>query len=463
MDATSVLSKDSKARGNLAVSTDASDALCYSDRMRLLVSIGASLVCGTAVAAVLFRYIADNAALPHFWDSDALAIVWTAFGGAGGILVLSYGLFSFILVTSYAYLDLATARSRLARAATQDDGTAPDRLWRTAFADTDFRSIAGQLTPYELGAAPLALLRILRTEIWRVYAKRLLSAATVAIVLSGMVIALAPWHAPVPAAPAAGQWQAFGAVLLLVGAATTWLTMDHAISRLAMTMTRLSTAWGEAPASSFSAQDRSAIIDAAPRTGLVDDLIVAVDRLVAALAAKPAAVAKGGTGTAAAIEGLKQSLRDAADEQRQAIERLGDQLARQHEDLAHRLEAARSAEVDAAALSGAMSQLAAAVDKLADPVLRRIQLLGATDRRLLAVLRRQEDMVGSVTGRWGDLVGALRAMSAGLGNFAETAERHGAEDARLVTAAGPAELGDELQELLDEISGTASPMPTAER
>jgi hypothetical protein len=109
-----------------------------------------------------------------------------------------------------------------------------------------------------------------------------------------------------------------------------------------------------------------------------------------------------------------------------------------------------------------MAQLAAAVDKLADPVLRRLQLLGATDRRLLAVMRRQEAMVGSVTGRWGELVQALRAMSAGLGHFAETAERHYVEEARFAPTAAPVEVGDELQELLDEISTTAAP-PAAGR
>jgi hypothetical protein len=429
--------------------------------MRLLVSIGASLVCGTAVAAVLFRYIADNAANPQFWTSDPLAIGWSAFGGAGGLLVLSYGVFSFILVTSYAYLDLATARTRLARSVAEDEGAPPDRLWRSAFADTDFRSIAGQLTPYELGAAPLALLRILRTEIWRVYAKRLLCVATVAVVLAGMVVALAPWRETLPAAPAAGQWQALGAVLLLVAAATTWLAMDHAISRLAMTMTRISTVWSE-PQSTMLAPDDRTFADGGSRAGAVDDLVIAVDRLVATLAARPAPSGKGGASTAAAIEGLKQSLRDAADEQRLAVERLGGQLAEQHEALTQRIEAAQQTEANAAAVSDAMSQLAQSVEKLADPVLRRIQLLGATDRRLLAVLRRQEVMVGNVTTRWGDLVQALRMMSAGLGNFAETAERHYAEEARFAPTVPPSEVGDELQELLDEIS-TAATQPRADR
>ena len=460
MDGTSSVPRDYVDGRKTADSTDASETSCYPDRMRLLISLGASLVCGTAAAAALFRYISDNSASPNFWDSDPLAIIWSAFGGAGGVLVLAYGLFAFVLVTSYAYLDLASARARLARAASLDDDTPPDRMWRAAFADTDFRSIAGQLTPYELGAAPLALLRILRTEIWRIYAKRLLCAATVAIVLAGMVIALAPWRAGVPTGVAEGQWQAFGAVLLLVAAATTWLIMDQAINRLAMTMTRLSTAWGEAPPRESPQQD-SGPTTPATRTVAVDDLIVAVERLVAALATKPSS--RAGTGTATAIEALKDSLRDAADDQRHAIERLGEQLAAQHDEFARRLGEVQATAVDAAALSEAMAQLSAAVDKLADPVLRRIQLLGATDRRLLAVLRRQENMVGNVTSKWTDLVGALRAMSIGLGSFAEASERHVVDDARYAAAPAPAELGDELQELLDEITTTASTAPGSRR
>lgn len=459
MDGTSSFSRDYVAAPKNADSTDASETLCYPARMRLLVSLGASLVCGTAVAAALFRYISDNSASPNFWDSDPLAIVWSACGGAGGALVLSYGLFAFLLVTSYAYLDLASARTRLARAASADDDTPPDRMWRAAFADTDFRSIAGQLTPYELGAAPLALLRILRTEIWRIYAKRLLCAATVAVVLAGMVIALAPWRAVVPTGNAAGQWQAFGAVLLLVAAATTWLIMDQAINRLAMTMTRLSTAWSDVPPRESPPQAPGAAPPAATRPA--DDLIIAVERLVAALAVKPSS--RAGTGTAAAIEALSDSLRDAAADQRHAIERLGEQLAAQHDDFVRRLGEAQAATLDAATLSEAMAQLSVAVDKLADPVLRRIQLLGATDRRLLAVLRRQEDMVGSVTNKWSDLVAALRAMSIGLGSFAEAAERDVVEDARYAAAPAPAELGDELQELLDEITTTASTAPGSRR
>src|SRR5579885_3183607 len=136
MDGATSLVNNYDDRGKHPDSTDSTGASWYSDWMRLLVSIGASLVCGTAVAAALFRYIADNAGTPGFWDSNPLAIIWTSYGGAGGVLVLSYGLFSFILVTGYAYLDLATARTRLMRAAASADDAPPDRLWRSAFHDT---------------------------------------------------------------------------------------------------------------------------------------------------------------------------------------------------------------------------------------------------------------------------------------------------------------------------------------
>jgi hypothetical protein len=431
--------------------------------MRLLVSIGTSVICGTAVAAVLYRYVMENAAAPAFWGSDPFAALWTGFGGAGGILVLAYALFAFALITCYAWLDLGAARTRLTRADT--DGTeAPELLWRAAFADTDFKAIAGQLTPYELGAAPLSLLRLLRTEIWRIYLKRVLCAATVAIALGAAVVALAPLLPglaalpPQPLSAAAEHWRILAAFVVLVGATATWLAMDGAIGRLAMTMTRLSAAWADAvplaaePLAPLAREGTGALALSPPS---LEPLAAALDRLVAELAAQAPAAAETSAATVAqAIDALKLVMDDAAAAQRAMIEQLADGLAAQSEELVRRVEAARPAEVDIAALSAAMSELATAVDKLADPVLRRMQLLGATDRRLLSVLRRQENTVGSVTTRWAELVGALQAMSAGLDSFAQVAARHEDADTHLMATSAPPDLTDELQELLDEISAT---------
>ncbi len=436
--------------------------------MRLLVSIGTSLICGTAVAAVLYRYVVENAASPVFWDGDALATLWAAFGGAGGILVLTYALFAFVLITSYAYLDLGMARGRLTRAAAES-AEPPERHWRAAFADTDFKAIAGQITPYELGAAPLSLLRLLRTEIWRIYMKRVLCAATVAVALGAAVLALAPAGPAPPLSAAAQHWRILAAIVAFVAAAAAWLAMDTAIGRLAMTMTRLSAAWDDAPslaAEPLAPLERRGMgalalpAPSAPSQPSSDRVAAALDRLATEVAARPAAASESGDPAAAAIEALKVTLEDAAAVQHAMVERLFEGLAEQSEALVRGVEALRPQGADIAGLSAALSQLAAAVDKLADPVLRRMQLLGATDRRLLSVLRRQEDTVGSVTTRWGELVAALQAMSAGLEGFAQSAARHEDIGAHLMATGGTPEITDELQELLDEISAT-TPTPFA--
>ena len=425
--------------------------------MRLLVSIGTSLICGTAVAAVLYRYVVEHAAAPAFWPSDPVAAAWMAFGGAGGILVSCYLALAFVLMTSYAYLDLATARSRLARAAAI--GTeSPERHWGMAFANTDFAPMAAQLTPYELAAAPLSLLRLLRTEFWRVYAKRLLCVVTVAVALGGAIAVLGP--APVAAAslPAAvASWRESAAVLALVIVVATWLAMDDAVGRLARTMTRASAEWADALPLVTEQLDRQPGVASRPAGASLDDLTAVVERLVAALAQHPPGTPEPTAAAAAAMERLAAAFREAAREQGQAIERLAEQVAAQGAALIEQAEAARSAQGDASAMTAAMAALAAAVDKLADPVLRRMQLLGATDRRLLAVVEHQETVVGSINRRWGQLAAALHAMSAGLGSVAQAATSEGGTETRAAPDSDPTELTDELQELLDDISTTDSP------
>lgn len=425
--------------------------------MRLLVSIGTSLICGTAVAAVLYRYIQEYAATAAFWQTDPVAAAWSAYGGAGGILVLCYLAFAFVLVTSYAYLDLATARARLDDAAVTP-AELPERQWRHAFANTDFASFAAQLTPYELAAAPLSLLRLLRTELWRVYAKRLLCVSILAVALAGAVAVVG--IAPVPALPppaATARWQEAAVVLALVAATAAWLAMDNAVGRLARMMTQASAEWTDTQSVTAERPDPwlgMAPLSAGASTG---DLVAAVERLVAALAQRPPGAADPNAGAAAATDRLNAVLSEAAHEQRQAIERLGEQLAEQGSAVTQHAETAQSAHDDTVALAAAMAQLAAAVDKLADPVLQRMQFLGATDRRLLAVLERQETVVGSINARWNQLAAALHAMSAGLGSVAQAAaSAETAADAHLVPAPSPTELGDELQELLDDISTKAT-------
>ncbi len=425
--------------------------------MRLLVSIGASVLCAAAIAAVLYGYVVEHAAAPAFWQSDPIATAWVAFAGAGGILVLCYLVFAFALVTSFAYLDLATAYGRIARAEAAGI-EAPERHWQEAFANSDFAAMAAQLTPYELAAAPLSLLRLLRTEMWRVYGKRLLCAVIIAFALGGAVAALG--LAPVPALsvpPAVGRWQGLAAAIAVVIFVAAWLAMDNAVGRLARTMTRASAEWTDAAPLSTERLDGRPGVAARLAGATPDDLIAAVERLVAALALRPPGTPESNAGTTAAVERLNVVLQETGREQCQAIERLGEQVAAQGVAMSQQAEAARSDQGDASALSAAMAALAVAVDKLADPVLRRMQLLGATDRRLLAVLERQEHVVGAINTRWNQLAAALHAMSAGLGSVAQAAVADRTGDTRVAPASDPAELNDELQELLDEISTQTPP------
>jgi hypothetical protein len=424
--------------------------------MRLVVSIGTSLICGTAVAAVMDRFVAAHAAAPAFWQGDPVAAAWVAFGGAGGIAVLCYVAFAFIMVMTHAFLDLVTARARLT-GADAADGTAPDQRWRDAFAHTDFASMAAQLTPYELAAAPLTLLRLLRAELWRVYATRLLYALAVAIALGGAVAVIEPAPLRALSLPVtAVRWQEAAVVLALVVALATWLAMDHAVGRLARTMTLASAEWTDAVPVAAERVDRRLGLAPPPRPGgaAPDDLVAAVERLVAVLAANPPGAAE--AAAAAAMERLDIMLREAAAAERQTLERLAEEVAAQGAAIARHAEVTQASDGDAATLAAAMSQLAAAVERLSEPVLHSMQLLGATDRRLLAVLERQEAVVGSINARWGRLAGALHAMSAGLGNVAQaaTAEIAPAQDAN--------ELTEELQGLLDDIA-TDSPASLSQR
>jgi hypothetical protein len=149
-------------------------------------------------------------------------------------------------------------------------------------------------------------------------------------------------------------------------------------------------------------------------------------------------------------------LRDAAERQNALITTLLQSMADKVDGLGEAIaRAAPAPGQDAAQVSEAMTQLAAAVDRLAEPVLRRIKLLGTTDRRLLLALQHQEHVVSNVGNRWGELVAALQAMSLGLESFARAATQH-EHDTHLVLArpgkADPADLSGELQDLIDEMS-----------
>ncbi len=379
--------------------------------MKLLVLIASSFVLSALAAAALFRYVVAFMGVPGFWHTDPLAMIWAGAGGVGGIVVVVYALFAILLVTGSAYVDLAGARTRLARSP-DAPGERPEQRWQGVFAGTGFTTIAAQLSAYEMGVAPLALLRVLRREIWRVTAKRLATAETVTLGLAAIAVALGP--AATPAVELPGRWYALAAIVAAAAAMVIWLALDNAINRLAMAMARRSS-WDVPPV--------------ATETRLVS--------YAGEGAIEPQSLAR-----------LETVLREAADQQRNAFDRMGRGMAAQSEDLIRRLDRARAADADVGALAEALTQLGVAVDKLADPVMRRIQLLGANDRRLLTALRRQEEVVGTVANRWSELVAALQGMSAGLENLAQITAQRGPE-----APPHPAgELTEELQDLLDEMS-----------
>jgi hypothetical protein len=86
--------------------------------------------------------------------------------------------------------------------------------------------------------------------------------------------------------------------------------------------------------------------------------------------------------------------------------------------------------------------------------------LGASDRRLITMLRRQEEVVGALGSRWSELVAALQAMSSSLASAASAVRAQ--PDPRLLAPLGregaaATGLEGELQELLDEMSDYEAP------
>ena len=417
--------------------------------MRLLPIIGTSLGCSAVIAASLSRYVERNLAVTTFWRTDPVGAVWAAANGPGGLFLLLYAVIAFGIVTAAALLSLDAARLRLVRTVAGDRGSAA-KPWHAAFEGTDLAPLASQVSFYELSVAPLSLLRILRTEIWRIYGKRLLATQTVTILLYGINLAVTPLLplAPPQSLDFAGRAQTLAAITLMAGVLATWLLIDNAVGRLALAVTRLS-AGGEAGIIA-AAPGRSGSAGSGAAEPALLNLVSATERLIVALEQKPQWLAASET-----------AMRDAAERQNTVLSGLLRVISDKIEGLGVAIAQAKpETDHDVAQVSEAMTQLAASVEKLADPVLRRIKLLGTTDRRLLTVLQNQEQVVSSVGHRWSELVAALQAMSSGLETFARaTAQQE--PGSHLVLArpghADPADLSDELQDLLDEMSEGAPP------
>jgi hypothetical protein len=261
--------------------------------VRLISSIAISVAAGAAIAAGAARYVAANAAAPAFWQHDPVALLWLAAGGPVMIGLAAFALAAFILVTAGVLRDIATARARL-----EWDGAdghfphpatepAPQLDWAAIFAGTAFAPIADQLLAAEFRAAPLSLLRVLRVEVWRVYAKRLVGIEILAIAAcAGLVLVRPAWLSP-PSVAAGAGWEAAAALLLLAAVAAAWLLLDEAIGWMGSAITRSSAAWPrsvslvEAPA----AAPYRVLSDGTQNR--IEQLVGAFEQLVDLLAARP--------------------------------------------------------------------------------------------------------------------------------------------------------------------------------
>jgi hypothetical protein len=142
---------------------------------------------------------------------------------------------AFLIVTVGALFDIGRARRRLR------DGSAglpPD--WQSVFARTMFTPIAPLLLGEELSAAPLSLLRLLRIEVWRIYAKHLVCVEILAVAMSAGVALISPAWRSLPSPPASAGWLLAGALLLVACVAAAWLLLDEAIGRMSGAITSAS-------------------------------------------------------------------------------------------------------------------------------------------------------------------------------------------------------------------------------
>lgn len=253
--------------------------------MKLLSSIAISIAASAAIAAGVARYVAANAAVPTFWQRDPVAILWLAAGGPVAIALIVFAIVAFVLVTAGMWRDIGVARARLENDALDGGSTLPD--WTAVLSGTAFAPIADQLTADELRVAPLSLLRVLRIEIWRVYAKRLVCIEILAIAASAGVALVRPAWLSAPAFAAGGSWQLGTALLLLAAVAAAWLSLDEAIGRMSRAITRAYAAWPRLTsiADAASVLPQRAWIDA-PQSR-IDILLAALERLLDALVARP--------------------------------------------------------------------------------------------------------------------------------------------------------------------------------
>lgn len=365
--------------------------------MKLLTAIAISIAVGAASAAAMTRYVAAHAASVAFWQHDPVAALWLALGGPAPLAVVMFACTSFVCVTLGAAIDLGSARARLERAGL-DRNPAPNRS--AIFTGTAFATIGDQLVADDFHVAPLWLLRALRTEIWRVYARRLAAVELLAIATGAGLVLLWPGWISTPAIAGAGPLAT--ALLVLAAIAALWLVLDGSIARLSAAMTAASAAWlpvGTQPEPSPHPlwHDQS--------LARHEELLAMVDRLVCTLAATPEPSLR-----------MAEELTLARSEMRALIERADRTLP--PAEPAER--AVPFPEEAVANLTAALSDVARAVRKLS---------------------------AENAAERWEALETAVRAMSATLDGVAESV-RLKAKVAR------PRTITDEIDDLLDELADT---------
>jgi hypothetical protein len=414
--------------------------------VRLSTSIGGSIGGGAIAAVATGLYVSAYGEVPGFWQRDPIAGAWALLGGAYGIGVVTYAVLSFVLISISALHALRHARTYLVAEST--DPRALPEAWRSALDDSEFASLVAQLPGEELTIAPLGLLRVLRYEIWRVYVARLVATQLVTIGLTCATLVAARYSEPVALAPAGAMMflEIFAALALTVVLAV-WLLVDDAVRDLAATVSRIAASW--------EATLRDQLFSPRPRGGPASDtlaarsetIVAAIDKLAATIVTPSVDEADSATPALAAIEA---AVRESAATQGALIGGLCETLTTQIGLLARSIEQHDANAIgDVRGTNEALMQLAVAVDRLADPLLRRLRLLDTADRRLLTVLRRQEEAVASVGTKWSELVTALQAMSTGLDRFAQAASRRYEEVLHLQPGGSgePTDVAEELQEL----------------
>lgn len=375
--------------------------------MKLLSSIAISVAASAAIAAGVARYVEANAAVPSFWQRNPIAILWLAAGGPVVFALIVFAIAAFVLVTAGMLDDIGKGRARLVSDGRNGGPTAPD--WVAVFAGTAFEPIADQLTADELRVAPLSLLRVLRIEVWRVYAKQLVSVEILVVAASAGVALVRPAWLSTPAPAVSSSWQLAAAMLLLAAVAAAWLLLDEAIGRMTRAITHATAAWprpASIPEATFLLPPQRGTVEAAPRN---DSLLAAVERLLDAMAGRPDPALR-----------LASELALARAELRPLLERIDDRL--QTPPAPQMIEGPREAVISEQALgdlTGALSEVARAVEKLS---------------------------AESVAGRWDELEAAMRGIGATLDGIVE------AMRAQPPRTAAPHTVTDKLEQLLEEIS-----------